>query len=95
MRLRDRGRAFLKIMRGFELTEEKQRFLRAGLALATIRRASSGASATRCFGLEHLESCRRALGVEDAIMLPAKHFLQEDQAAEVGQAVADLAAPLG
>jgi hypothetical protein len=33
--------------------------------------------------------------VTDPILLPAKHFLQEDHAIEVAGAIADLAAPLG
>jgi hypothetical protein len=33
--------------------------------------------------------------VDDPILLPAKHFLQEDQATAVAQSIADLAAPLG
>lgn len=95
VRLRDRGRAFLKIMRGFELTEEKEQFFRTGLSARDYPARLVWGERDPVFGLEHLESCRRALGVEDAIMLPAKHFLQEDHPAEVGQAVADLAAPLG
>jgi haloalkane dehalogenase len=95
VRLRDRGRAFLKIMRGFELTDEKERFLSEGLAGRSYPARLVWGERDPVFGLEHLESCRTALGLEDAIMLPAKHFLQEDHAAEVGQAVADLAAPLG
>ena len=35
---RDRGRAFLRIMRGFELTAEKQRFLWDGLAERAVAR---------------------------------------------------------
>ena len=42
-----------------------------------------------------MRECQELLGLSDAIMLPAKHFLQEDHAADVGQAIADLAAPLG
>jgi hypothetical protein len=33
----------------------------------------------------------QALGVEEAKMLPAKHFLQEDQAEAVADAIAGLA----
>jgi haloalkane dehalogenase len=95
VRLRDRGRAFLKIMRGFELTDEKERFFRAGLGERTYPARLVWGERDPVFGLEHLESCREALGLEDAIMLPAKHFLQEDHPAEVAQSVADLAAPLG
>jgi haloalkane dehalogenase len=95
LRLRDRGRAFLKIMRGFELTEEKERFLHEGLGSRSYPARLVWGEGDRALGLDKLESCRRALGLEDAIMLPARHFLQEDHASEVGQAIADLAAPLG
>ena len=95
LRLRDRGRAFLKIMRGFELTEEKERFFHEGLGARSYHARLVWGEGDRALGLDKLESCRRALGLEDAILLPARHFLQEDHASEVGQAIADLAAPLG
>lgn len=95
LRLRDRGRAFLRIMRGFELTEEKQRLFREGLAARHYPARLVWGERDPALGLDKLESCRQALGLEDAIMLPAKHFLQEDHPEEVAQAVADLAAPLG
>ena len=95
LRLRDRGRAFLKVMRGFELTEEKERFFHEGLAARSYPARLVWGERDPTLGLEKLEDCRRAFGLEDAILLPAKHFLQEDHAPEVGQAIADLAAPLG
>ena len=95
LRLHDRGRAFLKIMRGFELTAEKQRFLHEGLAERSYPVRLVWGERDPALGLEKMEACRRVFGLADAILLPAKHFLQEDHAAEIGQAVADLAAPLG
>jgi len=95
LRLRDRGSAFLRIMRGFELTEEKERFFHEGLGARTYPARLVWGERDPALGLDKLEDCRRALGLEDAIMLPAKHFLQEDHPGEVGQAIADLAAPLG
>ena len=95
LRLHDRGRAFLKVMRGFELTEERQRFLTEGLADRAFPARLVWGERDTALGLDQLEACRRALGLEDAILLPAKHFLQEDHPGEVAQAVADLAAPLG
>jgi hypothetical protein len=35
------------------------------------------------------------LGVDDPVVLPAKHFLQEDQAGALSYAIADQVAPLG
>jgi pimeloyl-ACP methyl ester carboxylesterase len=95
LRLRDRGRAFLRIMRSFELTEEKERFLREGLARREWPARLIWGERDPVFGLEHLRALQGALGLEDAIMLPAKHYPQEDHASEVAQAIADLAAPLG
>jgi hypothetical protein len=34
---------------------------------------------------------QRVLGIEDPILLPAKHFLQEDQAAAIAAAIVALA----
>ena len=95
LRLRDRGRAFLRIMRGFELTEEKERFLHEGLAARRYPTRVVWGEQDPALGLDKLEVVRRALGVSDPIMLPAKHFLQEDHPLEIAHAVADLAAPLG
>ena len=95
LRLQDRGRAFLKVMRGFELTDERERFFREGLGARSYPARLVWGERDPALGLDRLEECRTALGLEDAILLSAKHFLQEDHAAEVGQAIADLAAPLG
>ena len=94
LRLRDRGRAFLKVMRGFELTEEKERFYFDGLGARSFPARLVWGERDKALAGQ-FEPCQRALGLEDAILLPAKHFLQEDHASEVGQAIADLAAPLG
>lgn len=95
LRLRDRGRAFLRIMRGFELTAEKERFFREGLTARPYPVRLVWGEQDPALGIERLEACQRVFGVSDAILLPARHFLQEDHPAEVAQAVADLAAPLG
>lgn len=95
LRLHDRGRAFLEIMRSFELTAEKQRFLYDGLAARDYPVRLVWGEQDPALGLDRLEHAQRALGLADAILLPAKHFLQEDHPVEVGQAIADLAAPLG
>jgi haloalkane dehalogenase len=43
-------------------------------------------------GPERRGAVQRALGVEQPTLLPAKHFLQEDQAPAVAEAVERLAA---
>ena len=95
LRLHDRGRAFLEIMRGFELTSDKERFFREGLADRPFPVRAVWGENDPALGLDRLEAAKSILGLDDAILLPAKHFLQEDHPGEVAQAIADLAAPLG
>jgi haloalkane dehalogenase len=92
---RDRGRAFLRIMRGFERTEAKQRFLWEGLADRSWPARIIWGEKDRALGLGRLAVAEQVLGVDDTILLPAKHFLQEDQAPAIANAIGDLAAPLG
>lgn len=87
----DRGRAFLKIMRGFELTEEKERFFFEGLGGRECPAQVVWGAKDKMLDAKRRAEVQRALGVGDAILLPAKHFLQEDHAAEVAAAVASLA----
>lgn len=87
----DRGRAFLKIMRGFELTEAKERFFFEGLADRPYPAQVVWGERDRMLGEQRRREVQRALGVEDATLLPAKHFLQEDQAPVVAAAVASFA----
>jgi pimeloyl-ACP methyl ester carboxylesterase len=94
MRL-DRGRAFLEIMRGFELTDEKDRLLADGLADRSYPARVIWGERDPALGLDHLARVQRVLGVDDPVLLPAKHFLQEDQAGPLAYAIADQVAPLG
>ena len=92
----DGGRAFLRIMRGFELTEEKQRFLWEGLTKRPPYPARIvWGERDPALGLDQMRVVQRVLRVDDPILLPAKHYLQEDQPVAVAQSIADLAAPLG
>ena len=91
----DGGRAFLRIMRGFELTEEKDRLLAEGLAERRYPVRLIWGKDDPALGLDHLERAKRVLGVDDALLLPAKHFLQEDQFIPLADAIADHVAPLG
>jgi len=88
----DGGRAFLRIMRGFELTEEKERFLFEGLSVGAYPAQVVWGSSDRMLGEDRRRATIRALGVGEAKILPAKHFLQEDQAPAVAEAIANLAA---
>jgi pimeloyl-ACP methyl ester carboxylesterase len=82
-------------MRGFELTSAKQRFLWEGLAHRPWPARIVWGERDPALGLDQLRAAQSALRIDDPILLPAKHFLQEDQATPVAQAIADLAAPLG
>lgn len=92
LRREDGGRAFLRIMRGFELTEAKERFFFDGLADRPYPAQVVWGEHDRMLGEDRRVAVQRALGVERPTLLAAKHFLQEDRAAEVAAAVASLAA---
>jgi pimeloyl-ACP methyl ester carboxylesterase len=93
LRMGDGGRAFLKIMRGFERTRQKRELyvgvLGAGRYPVQIVWGADDPALTLAV---HGELARRAAGLEQIHTLPAKHFLQEDQAPAVAQHIADFAA---
>jgi haloalkane dehalogenase len=88
----DGGKAFLRIMRGFERTREKQ-----DLYVGTLRdvpypvQVVWGADDPALSLERHGEAARRAAGLDRIHTVPAKHFLQEDQAPAVAERVAELA----
>ena len=92
LRGRDGGRAFLRIMRGFERTAAKQSLyegvLRDGRYPVQI---VWGANDPALKLTVHGELARRAAGLDEIHTVPAKHFLQEDQAAAVAEHIAQLA----
>ena len=94
MKRDDGGRAFLKIMRGFERTREK-RDLYVGTLGALDRPAQLvwGGRDSALPADPHAHDVMRALGGDVPLhMLPrAKHFPQEDHAAEVAERIAALA----
>lgn len=87
----DGGRAFLRIMRGFELTEEKERFFRSGLAERPYPAQVVWGRRDRALGERRRLAVQEFLGVDEPILLDAKHFLPEDQAPAIAAAVAGLA----
>ncbi len=91
----DRGRAFLRIMRGFELTEEKRELLWTGLAKRSYPARIIWGELDPALGLDQLEIAKQVVGVSDPELLGAKHFLQEDKARELAYSIADQVAPLG
>jgi haloalkane dehalogenase len=92
LRRGDNGDAFLKIMRGFELTEAKERFFFDGLAERGYPAQIVWGRDDPALGEQRRREVKRALRTEEETLLPAKHFLQEDQAPAVAEAVATLAA---
>lgn len=89
LRNNDGGRAFLKIMRSFETTTAKQELYRSTLRDApypaqVIWGDQDPALTIDTFG----EVARQAVGVDAIHRLPAKHFLQEDQAVPLAELIA-------
>jgi pimeloyl-ACP methyl ester carboxylesterase len=88
----DRGRAFLKIMRGFERTPEKRDLYVSAVRDVPYPVQIVWGAEDPALKLEvHGEQARRAAGLDEIHTVPAKHFLQEDQAPAVADRVAALA----
>ncbi len=87
----DGGAAFLQIMRGFELTRKKQDFLWDGLGAREYPAAVVWGKDDPALDMKYCRIACDVAGVEDPIVVPAKHFLQEDQAPAIADAVAGMA----
>lgn len=88
----DGGRAFLRIMRGFERTAEKRSLYESVLRDERYPvQVVWGADDPALKLAVHGEIARRAAGLDEIHTLPAKHFLQEDQAPGVAAHVAEIA----
>ncbi len=89
----DGGRACLKIMRAFERTPEKRALYEGAVRDVPYPvQIVWGAEDPALLLARHGEEARRATGVEHIHTVPAKHFLQEDQAPAIVEHVAELAA---
>lgn len=93
LRRGDGGRAFLQIMRGFERTPAKRALYLAAAGsdaypVGVLWGRDDPALKASTFG----EIARRAAGLDRLDTVPARHFLQEDQAPAVAERVALLAA---
>jgi pimeloyl-ACP methyl ester carboxylesterase len=93
LKRQDRGRAFLKVMRGFERTAAKQalytRVVRdAAERVQVIWGSHDPALKLSVYG----EQARRIAGVQTVHTVPGKHFLQEDQAPAIAERIVALAA---
>ena len=85
----DGGRAFLRMMRSFETTPEKQALYRSTLRdgpypVQIVWGELDPALRMGTFGV----AAARAAGVETVQRIPGKHFLQEDHAEEVAERIA-------
>lgn len=88
----DGGKAFLKIMRGFEPTADKQRrYLTAvrdtPYPVQIVWGARDRTLTWRRYGV----IAQQAAALDEAVLLPGKHFLQEDCPQQIADAVARLA----
>jgi pimeloyl-ACP methyl ester carboxylesterase len=93
LRAADRGRAFLRIMRGFERTPEKRSLYEGVLRDSRYPvQVVWGADDPALKLAVHGEIARKAAGLDEIHTVPAKHFLQEDQAPAVAAHVAEIAA---
>ncbi len=87
----DGGRAFLKIMRGFERTAVKRDLYRSVLASDRYPVQVVWGARDPALNVDTLgEAARRAAGVDRIHRLPGKHFLQEDQAPAIAELVASI-----
>jgi haloalkane dehalogenase len=85
----DSGKAFLKIMRGFERTAVKQALYESALRDVPYPVQVVWGAKDPALPLEkHGEAARRIAGLDEIHALPAKHFLQEDQAPAIAERVA-------
>lgn len=86
----DGGAAFLQIMRSYEYTEDVAQRMAQGMQETPHRQVVWGeldpALPLETYG----ERAREVAGVDTILRLPGKHFLQEDCAEEVADAVAQL-----
>lgn len=89
----DGGRAFLRIMRGFERTEAFESRTLGALAQRAFPAQVVWGEQDRWLRADvHGEHARQALGLDTIVRLPGKHFVQEDAPAEIAEHVARLIA---
>jgi pimeloyl-ACP methyl ester carboxylesterase len=88
----DGGRAFLKIMKGFETTAEKEAlYLDAIRAVPRERRQLVWGARDPVFTPGGMgEHAKRAAEVDELVLLPGKHFPQEDCFEQIAEHVAQL-----
>jgi haloalkane dehalogenase len=84
------GRSFRQIVRGFELTDEKEHLYKEGLRKVEWPATILWADRDPALGEDRRRAFENVLGI-DAAVIAAKHFLQEDRAPAVAEAIASVA----
>jgi len=88
----DGGKAFLRIMQSFETTAAKQELYRSVLADARYPTQVVWGELDPALKIDTFgEAAKAAAGVDTMHRLPAKHFLQEDQADPIAELIAAFA----
>ena len=89
----DGGKAFLRIMRGFERTPEFEARTLGALRERRYPAAVAWGEDDPALPMDpYAEHARAALGVDTVHRLPGKHFVQEDSAPQIARLVASLGA---
>jgi len=88
----DRGRSFLRVMRGFERTAQKRELYASALAGPYPVQVVWGEHDPALTLSDQGEQARRMAGLDEIHTVPGKHFIPEDQAPAIADRVAALAA---
>jgi len=92
----DGGAAFLRIMRGFERTEQFERRILTALSERSFPAQVLWGEGDPALRIEpYGEHLREALAVDAVVRLPGKHFVQEDAPEAIAEHVAGLGGPGG
>jgi pimeloyl-ACP methyl ester carboxylesterase len=88
----DGGAAFLRIMRGFERTEAFERRVLDALGSRAFPAQVLWGEQDPALRIDpYGEHARKALGLDEVVRLPGKHFVQEDAPGAIAEHVARLA----
>ena len=87
----DRGRSFLRVMRGFERTPEKRELYTGALTGDYPVQVVWGERDPALKMADQGEYARRTAGLAEIHTVPGKHFIPEDHAAAIAERVAEVA----
>jgi len=95
LRRDDGGRAFLRIMRSFQTTEEKSKLYASVLAPGQRPVQLVWGQDDPAFPEKYATIAARVIGTDQPLMMKARHFLQEDHPGPLADIVASLVAEAG